>query len=157
MDAHPDPQHGAARRVPTALIDESRCIGCTLCIQACPFDAIVGATQRMHTVVDSLCIGCQLCVSPCPVDCISIVAGPPERVWTRAQAVAAGARVKAHKRRLERERQEREARLASRSREDQEPADEQVGDAVRRPLDRIAAIVARAVQHARQRRSGTPR
>jgi electron transport complex protein RnfB len=156
MSANPDPARGAARTVPTALIDESRCIGCTLCIEACPFDAIVGAAKRMHTVVDSLCVGCELCVPPCPVDCISMVAGPPERVWTRAQAVAAGARVKAHKRRLERESLEREARLASRTREDEEPADEDLSDAGRGPIDRIAAIVARAVQRARQRRSGTP-
>ena len=154
MSARPNPQSKAARTVPTALIDESRCIGCTLCIQACPFDAIVGATQRMHTVVDSLCVGCELCVPPCPVDCISIVPGSPERQWTRAQAVAAGARVKAHKRRLEREQLEREARLASRSHEEQEPADE-VHQAGGTPIDRIAAIVARAIQRARQRRSGT--
>jgi len=156
MSANPDPARGAARTVPTALIEESRCIGCTLCIEACPFDAIVGAARRMHTVVDSLCVGCELCVPPCPVDCISMVAGPPERVWTRAQAVAAGARVKAHKRRLERESLEREGRLASRTREDEEPADEDLSDAGRGPVDRIAAIVARAVLRARQRRSGTP-
>jgi electron transport complex protein RnfB len=154
MSARPNPQSKSARTVPTALIDESRCIGCTLCIQACPFDAIVGATHRMHTVVDSLCVGCELCVPPCPVDCISIVPGSPERPWTWVQAVAAGARVKAHKRRLEREQLEREARLASRSREEQEPADE-VYQAGGTPVDRIAAIVVRAIQRARQRRSGT--
>jgi electron transport complex protein RnfB len=52
-----------------AYIDESLCIGCTLCIQACPVDAIVGAAKQMHTVVP-LCTGCDLCVAPCPVDCI---------------------------------------------------------------------------------------
>jgi len=53
-----------------AVIDESLCIGCTLCIQACPVDAIVGAAKQMHTVVPELCTGCELCVQPCPVDCI---------------------------------------------------------------------------------------
>ena len=53
-----------------AVIDENTCIGCTLCIQACPVDAIVGAAKQMHTVVASLCTGCELCVSPCPVECI---------------------------------------------------------------------------------------
>ena len=53
-----------------ALIDEQTCIGCTLCIQACPVDAIVGAAKQMHTIVESLCTGCELCVKPCPVECI---------------------------------------------------------------------------------------
>lgn len=55
-----------------ALIDENICIGCTLCIQACPVDAIVGAAKQMHTIVASECTGCELCVQPCPVDCISM-------------------------------------------------------------------------------------
>ncbi|MDR2366395.1 MAG: electron transport complex subunit RsxB [Zoogloeaceae bacterium] len=53
-----------------AIIDENRCIGCTLCIQACPVDAIVGAARQMHTVVEALCTGCELCRPPCPVECI---------------------------------------------------------------------------------------
>ena len=53
-----------------AIIDEQTCIGCTLCIQACPVDAIVGAAKQMHTIVASLCTGCELCVKPCPVECI---------------------------------------------------------------------------------------
>ena len=53
-----------------ALIDEQTCIGCTLCIQACPVDAIVGAAKQLHTVVGALCTGCELCVKPCPVECI---------------------------------------------------------------------------------------
>lgn len=55
-----------------AVIDESTCIGCTLCIQACPVDAIVGASKRMHTVIASECTGCKLCLPPCPVDCITL-------------------------------------------------------------------------------------
>ncbi|MDR2112842.1 MAG: electron transport complex subunit RsxB [Candidatus Accumulibacter sp.] len=53
-----------------ALIDEQSCIGCTLCIQACPVDAIVGAAKQMHTVVSAFCTGCELCMKPCPVECI---------------------------------------------------------------------------------------
>ena len=56
-----------------AIIDEQTCIGCTLCIQACPVDAIVGAAKQMHTVVEPLCTGCELCVKPCPVECIHML------------------------------------------------------------------------------------
>jgi len=55
-----------------AFIDESTCIGCTLCIQACPVDAIVGAAKQMHTIIVSECTGCELCIAPCPVDCITM-------------------------------------------------------------------------------------
>lgn len=55
-----------------AVIDEARCIGCTICINACPFDAIIGASKQMHAVIAAYCTGCKLCVAPCPVDCIDI-------------------------------------------------------------------------------------
>jgi electron transport complex protein RnfB len=55
-----------------AVIDENTCIGCTLCIQACPVDAIVGAAKQMHVIVAAQCTGCELCLPPCPVDCISM-------------------------------------------------------------------------------------
>ena len=58
---------------PVAFIDESTCIGCTLCIQACPVYAIAGAAKQMHTIIASACTGCELCVAPCPMDCISMV------------------------------------------------------------------------------------
>ncbi len=70
-----------------ARIDEAHCIGCTLCIRACPVDAIVGANKRMHTVLPALCSGCDLCVAPCPVDCIEMV--PAGRAWTEQDAQAA--------------------------------------------------------------------
>lgn len=59
-------------RLAAAVIDESRCIGCMHCRNACPVDAIVGAQQLMHTVIESECTGCELCLAPCPVDCISM-------------------------------------------------------------------------------------
>lgn len=67
-----DPECGEPAPLVLAVIDEVHCIGCTLCIQACPVDAIVGANKKMHTVVPDLCTGCKLCLPPCPVDCISL-------------------------------------------------------------------------------------
>ncbi len=68
-----DESRGEHKPALVALIDEQRCIGCTLCIQACPVDAIFGAAQVMHTVVASECTGCELCLAPCPVDCIDLI------------------------------------------------------------------------------------
>lgn len=65
---------GESQPPAVALIDEAWCIGCTLCIQACPVDAIAGAAKVMHTVIASECTGCALCLPPCPVDCIRMVA-----------------------------------------------------------------------------------
>lgn len=66
-----NPENGVEADVPTIVrIDENVCIGCTLCIQACPVDAILGANKQMHTVIESECTGCDLCIPPCPVDCI---------------------------------------------------------------------------------------
>ena len=68
-----NPANGVERPRAVAFIDEQLCIGCTLCIQACPVDAIIGAAKQMHTILPSLCTGCDLCVAPCPVDCILMV------------------------------------------------------------------------------------
>ena len=68
-----DEEHGEEAELPTvAYIREEECIGCTKCIQACPVDAILGASQQMHTVIAEECTGCDLCVEPCPVDCIEM-------------------------------------------------------------------------------------
>ena len=63
-----------------AVIREAECIGCTKCIQACPFDSILGASKLMHTVITDLCTGCELCVEPCPVDCIDIIAASEKSI-----------------------------------------------------------------------------
>lgn len=71
-----DPACGEFTPPQLAVIREPECIGCTLCMLACPVDAIVGATGQMHTVIESLCTGCDLCTEPCPVDCIDLIDGP---------------------------------------------------------------------------------
>jgi electron transport complex protein RnfB len=88
-------------RAGVALIDERRCIGCTRCIDACPVDAIVGARNLMHTVVESWCIGCALCPPACPVDCIDMA--PPRGAWTEKLKRAAAARGRRRKMRLQKE------------------------------------------------------
>lgn len=68
-----DPEAGEVKPKMVAFIDEETCIGCTLCLQACPVDAILGAAKHMHTIIESECTGCELCVEPCPVDCIDMI------------------------------------------------------------------------------------
>jgi electron transport complex protein RnfB len=116
------------KRSTVAAIDESRCIGCTLCIAACPVDAIVGARSLMHTVVEPYCIGCDLCIAPCPVDCIDMV--PSQRAWSADDAAAARHRAR-----------RRKARLAA-------PAAEVTPDTAQR-----RAAVASAIQRVRERRA----
>jgi electron transport complex protein RnfB len=93
-----DPACGTHEPLQVAVIDEAACIGCTLCIEACPVDAIVGAPKRMHAILPSLCSGCALCVPPCPVDCITMA--PADRPWTPADATSARARHEARAVRL---------------------------------------------------------
>jgi Na+-translocating ferredoxin:NAD+ oxidoreductase subunit B len=114
-----NPVNGVERPRPLAVIDESLCIGCTLCIQACPVDAIVGAAKQMHTVLSDLCTGCDLCVAPCPVDCITMVDVTPGKTgwnaWSQQQADAARERHEFRVARLRREKEENDARLAAKA------------------------------------------
>lgn len=100
-----------------AVIDEAWCIGCTLCLPACPVDAIVGGPKRMHTVIEPLCTGCELCIPVCPVDCISLVNVTGERTgwhaWSETQAAEARERHAFHTLRETRDERERNERLAS--------------------------------------------
>jgi len=87
LDREPKPlsaEHGTVKEAKTVVhIDEQVCIGCTLCIQACPVDAILGAAKHMHTVIASECTGCDLCIPVCPVDCIHVTTIEPTlQTWT---------------------------------------------------------------------------
>ena len=142
-----DPTCGVAIARHVAFIDEAQCIGCTLCIQACPVDAILGAPRQMHTVFTELCSGCDLCVAPCPVDCIVMrPATGADAVWDAGRALAARARFEARKRRVALEKAERDERLSKNAAGKLDPAE----------TDKHAAIQA-AIERARARRAATGR
>ncbi|MGN6651354.1 electron transport complex subunit RsxB [Trinickia sp.] len=152
-----NPVNGEERPRPLAVIDETLCIGCTLCMQACPVDAIVGAPKLMHTVVAELCTGCDLCVPPCPVDCIDMKPVTGERTgwdaWSPAQAEAARLRHDRRTARLERERRAAEARAAARR---AEAAAGSKAPGMTAPEDdeaaRKRAIIQAALERARQKK-----
>jgi electron transport complex protein RnfB len=110
-----EPDCGVEAPRTLAAIDEAWCIGCTLCLDACPVDAIVGTHKRMHTVIDAQCTGCGLCLPPCPVDCVALepASGPLTgwQAWSAAQADEARARYGRHGERLARAEREQLARL----------------------------------------------
>ena len=113
------PVNGIERERPVAFIDEAACIGCTLCIQPCPVDAISGAAKQMHTVIPELCTGCDLCVAPCPVDCIAMIPVTEHKTgwqaWSADQADAARQRFHQRELRLRVEKEEQDSRLAAKA------------------------------------------
>ena len=121
VEAKPlDPKYGREKPETTvAVIDETLCIGCALCIKACPVDAILGAAKQMHTVIARECTGCELCIAPCPVDCIAMIPVAPDsirddaraRERDRDKANLARRRYQFRQRRLALEKSERAARL----------------------------------------------
>jgi len=99
-----NPKHGVEKPRRVAHITSELCIGCTLCLQACPVDAIVGAPKYLHVVLAEECTGCELCVAPCPVDCIDMNElmpdGSPVAPWTSNDARSARQRHENRERRL---------------------------------------------------------
>ncbi|QNA88144.1 electron transport complex subunit RsxB [Massilia sp. Dwa41.01b] len=156
-----NPANGIERPRPVAFIDESLCIGCTLCIQACPVDAIMGAAKQMHTILPSLCTGCDLCVAPCPVDCISMVPRINEpdwestgwAAWSQEAADAARARHDFRTERLTREREENDARLAAKAVEKMRAVTAETTNTQEElaEKERKRAIIAAAMERARLR------
>lgn len=150
-----NPAHGVEGPRLLAVIDEDWCIGCTLCIKACPVDCIVGAPKLMHTVIEDLCTGCELCIPACPVDCISLEDITPGRsgwaAWSPAQADEARQRYFAHRERSERQRRENDERLAAKAQA--KLADLENASTVTDPvvLERKRAVIEAALKRARER------
>lgn len=136
-----DPTCGRHQPLHLARIDEAHCIGCTLCIQACPVDAIVGANKLMHTVLPDRCTGCELCVPPCPVDCIEMI--PAGFDWTRPLADAARQHFQQRQQRLARIHNEAEG-PAARTLANKAPVASDTTDNAEARQARIADALARA-------------
>ena len=155
-----DPAHGVESVLRIAVNDEDWCIGCTLCIKACPVDCIVGASKRMHTVIEAWCTGCELCVPACPVDCISMEptgsAATGWAAWSPAQAQAARQRYQQRQQRLAAEQQAHEARLAAKAAA--KLADLAAASSITDPqvLERKRSVIEAALARARARQPAKP-
>ena len=154
-----NPEHGTEGPRHVAVIDEAWCIGCTLCIKACPTDAILGANKLMHTVIEPWCTGCELCIPVCPVDCIALenVTGAQTgwAAWSPARAQTARTRFEARQQRLVRE-------DAAHQRQLQAKAEHKLADLAAHTqgtdsapeVDRKRAIIEAALAKAKARQTG---
>jgi electron transport complex protein RnfB len=151
-----NPANGIEGPRQLAVIDEAWCIGCTLCLQACPVDCIVGGPKAMHTVIEPLCTGCELCIPVCPVDCISLRPISGERTgwdaWSPEQADEARSRYAQHRARTARDAEEREQRLAAKARAATTPQSAALDDPGPTTSDPKRSIVEAALARARARR-----
>lgn len=153
-------EHGAEGPRQLAIIDENWCIGCTLCIKACPTDAIVGSHKRMHTVIEPWCTGCELCIPVCPVDCIALEPVDPDltgwAAWSQPQADTALARYTARQQRLHREQGEHAERQIAKAQAKLAdlPAQTRLDEApdAQTELERKRAVIEAALAKARARR-----
>lgn len=159
FELHPtiDAECGVERPRPVAFIDPKTCIGCTLCIQACPVDAIVGASKQMHVVLGDWCTGCDLCIPPCPVDCITMIDVTRNQTgwdaWSPELAETARARYEARDIRLDREQRDNDDRLAKKAAAkllvvNAENPDSEVA---KKEQERKRAIIAAAIARAQHR------
>jgi electron transport complex protein RnfB len=154
-----NPAHGAEGPLRLALIDEAWCIGCTLCIKACPVDCIVGAAKVMHTVIGSQCTGCELCIPACPVDCISLVEASGARTgwaaWSQAQADAARERYAFRATRIEQSARDNDLRLAAKAQAKLADLPSHTRHTDPAVIERKRAIIEAALARARARQQPT--
>ena len=143
-----------------ALIDEAWCIGCTLCIKACPVDCIVGASKKMHTVVEPDCTGCELCVPACPVDCISMLPVTGEHTgwaaWSAEQAGRARAQYAFRQMRVARDLSENDERLAAKAAHKLADLENQTLHTDPDTIARKRAVIEAAMARSRAQRSKPP-
>lgn len=154
-----NPEHGTEGPRHVAIIDEAWCIGCTLCIKACPTDAILGANKLMHTVIEPWCTGCELCIPVCPVDCIALenVSGQQTgwAAWSPSLAQSARQRYEARQTRLVREEQLHQKQLLAKA--EHKLADLEMhtkGKENAPEADRKRAIIEAALAKAKARQQG---
>lgn len=149
-----NPRFGTEGPRSVVVIDENWCIGCTLCIKACPTDAIVGANKLMHTVMEPYCTGCELCIPACPVDCMSLENASGQATgwaaWSPEQAQQARERYVLRQERLAREAHEETERLGTPAFAAAAPGT----DAPPPPAENKQAAIAAALARARERRAG---
>ena len=150
-----NPAHGTEGPRLLAVIDEDWCIGCTLCIKACPVDCIVGANKHMHTVIESLCTGCELCVPACPVDCISLEPVGHATGWAAWSPVDAGQareRYAFHQFRVTRAQRENDERLRAKAEHKLTHLETESRHTDPVVLDRKRAVIEAALARARAKR-----
>jgi len=154
-----NPEHGAEGPRQMAIIDEAWCIGCTLCIKACPTDAILGANKLMHTVIEPWCTGCELCIPVCPVDCIQLETVTGDKTgwaaWSAEQAGTARQRFESRKQRLVREEQAHQQQMQAKAEHKlADLAAHTKGTDSTPEVDRKRAIIEAALAKAKARQTG---
>ena len=151
-----NPANGVEGPRTVAVIDEGWCIGCTLCIAACPTDAILGSNKLMHTVIEPYCTGCELCVPVCPVDCIALDNVTGDRTgwqaWSEAQAQEALERYELRKKRLSREEEEHVQRLEAKAQAKLADLEAHTHGAQGAEAERKRAVIEAALARARARK-----
>lgn len=154
-----NPVNGVEGPRQLAVIDEAWCIGCTLCIKACPVDCIIGAPKQMHVIVDAQCTGCELCIPACPVDCISLKTVTPGRsgwqAWSAGQAALARQRYDFHQQRLDRAKSDNAERLLAKA--EAKLADVAAASRLTKPdeLSKKRAVIEAAIARARAQRGSS--
>ncbi len=151
-----NPAHGREAPRTVAFIDEAWCIGCTLCLKACPTDAIMGSNKLMHTVLEAYCTGCELCLPVCPVDCIELENASGKATgwaaWSPQNADLARQRYEFHQLRSRREAEENDIRLEQKARTKLADLAQHSQHTDPEVLDKKRAVIEAALARARAKR-----